>query len=78
MNILIEAQRKVKVMFKRVFLVVMDSVGVGSTEDSDKYGDKGANTVLHTIGEAYNLDVLEKLGLTNLVGKDEKDVSKYI
>ncbi len=61
-------------MFKRVFLVVMDSVGVGSTEDSDKYGDKGANTVLHTIGEAYNLDVLEKLGLTNLVGKDEKDV----
>lgn len=61
-------------MFKRVFLVVMDSVGVGCTEDSSKYGDDGANTLLHTIGDAYNLDVLEKLGLTNLVGKDEKGV----
>lgn len=61
-------------MFKRVFLVVMDSVGVGCTEDSDKYGDKGANTLLHTIGDAYNLDVLEKLGLTNLVGMNEDNV----
>ena len=61
-------------MFKRVFLVVMDSVGVGCTEDSDKYGDKGANTLLHTIGDTYNLDVLEKLGLTNLVGMNEDNV----
>ena len=61
-------------MFKRVFLVVMDSVGVGCTEDSDKYGDNGANTLLHTIGDAYNLDVLEKLGLTNLVGMNEDNV----
>ena len=61
-------------MFKRVFLVVMDSVGIGCTEDSDKYGDNGANTLLHTIGDAYNLDVLEKLGLTNLVGMNEDNV----
>ena len=61
-------------MFKRVFLVVMDSVGVGCTEDSDKYGDQGANTLLHTICDAYNLDVLEKLGLTNLVGMNEDNV----
>ena len=60
-------------MFKRVFLVVMDSVGVGEAPDAEKYGDKGANTLLHTIGDAYNLDVLEKLGLTTLVGKDEEN-----
>lgn len=59
-------------MFKRVFLVVLDSVGVGCTEDADKYGDKGTNTLLHTIGEHYNLDVLERMGFTTLVGKDAK------
>ena len=48
-------------MFKRVFLVVMDSVGVGEAPDAEKYGDKGANTLLHTMGDAYNLNVLEKL-----------------
>ncbi len=57
-------------MFKRIFLVVMDSVGVGEAPDAEKYDDVGANTLLHTIGDAYNLDVLEKLGLTTLVGKE--------
>lgn len=61
-------------MFKRVFLVVMDSVGVGETEDAYKYNDEGANTLLHALGESYNLDCLEKLGLTNLIGKNETGV----
>ncbi len=66
-------------MFKRVFLIVLDSLGIGSTLDADKYGDEGANTLLHTIGDNYNLDVLEKLGLTSLVGKEEeKIVSLYM
>ena len=57
-------------MFKRIFLVVMDSVGVGEASDAAKYGDVGANTLLHTIGDSYNLDTLERLGLTTLVGKE--------
>lgn len=57
-------------MFKRVFLVVLDSVGVGSAPDADKFDDVGSNTLLHTIGDSYNLDVLERMGLTALVGKD--------
>lgn len=61
-------------MFKRIFLVVLDSVGIGATEDADKYGDEGSNTLLHTIGNSYNLDVLEKLGLTALVGKEESNI----
>ncbi len=57
-------------LFKRVFLVVLDSLGVGATEDAAEYGDKGTNTLLHILeGKNYNLDVLERFGLTTLVGK---------
>ena len=56
-------------MFKRVFLIVLDSLGIGYFDDEDK----GANTLLHAIGDKYNLDVLEKLGLTKLIGIDEKN-----
>jgi len=58
-------------MFNRVFLIVMDSVGIGALPDADKYGDEGANTLLHTIGDNYNLDVLRMLGLTTLLGIKE-------
>lgn len=60
-------------MFNRVFLIVMDSVGIGALPDADKYGDEGANTLLHAIGDNYNLDVLKKLGLTTLIGRKEED-----
>ena len=58
-------------MFKRIFLVVLDSCGIGYAKDADKFDDVGSNTLLHTIeGKNYNLDVLEKLGLTALIGKE--------
>ena len=57
-------------MFKRIFLVVIDSLGIGYTTDAENFGDKGANTLEHVIGERYNLDVLELLGLTTLIGKE--------
>ena len=60
-------------MFKRIFLIVMDGVGVGEAPDAEKFGDKGANTLLHAVGESYNLNVLEKFGLLDLIGKEEKD-----
>ena len=40
-------------MYKRVFLVVMDSVGCGTAPLSHIYGDEGANTIKH-IAEATN------------------------
>lgn len=58
-------------MFKRIFLIVLDGVGIGQADDAEKFGDVGANTLEHTLGERYNLDVLEKLGLTILMGKEE-------
>ena len=60
-------------MFNRVFLIVMDSVGIGAMEDASKFGDEGANTLLHAIGKDYNLNVLRKLGLTTLIGYEEED-----
>lgn len=53
--------------FKRIFLIVLDSVGIGHASDARRYGDEGANTILHIdekIG-GLNLPTLEKLGLGN-------------
>ncbi len=57
-------------MYKRVFLIVMDSLGVGEAKDAEKFGDKGANTLGHIVeNKLYNLPVMEKLGLLDLVGE---------
>lgn len=36
-------------MFKRVFLIVMDSLGVGASPDASKFGDEGASTLGHIL-----------------------------
>ena len=54
---------------KRVFVIVIDSLGVGSEPHSIEYGDDGANTLKH-IFSATNGNVkipnLQSLGLCNL------------
>ena len=35
--------------FKRIFLMVLDSVGVGEAKDAIKYDDIGANTLGHVV-----------------------------
>ena len=54
---------------KRVFLIVLDSVGIGCLPDADKYGDEGANT-LKTISASkeFNIPNLKKLGYLNIDG----------
>ncbi|WP_439256624.1 phosphopentomutase [Lonepinella sp. BR2271] len=32
---------------KRVFIIMLDSLGIGSARDADKFGDQGANTLGH-------------------------------
>lgn len=51
-------------MFKRVHLIVMDSVGIGEAPDAEKFGDVGSHTLGH-IAEKAGLTIpnLEKLGL---------------
>ncbi len=54
---------------KRVFLIVLDSVGIGEMPDSADYGDAGSNT-LGACAASGKLSVpnLEKLGLFNIEG----------
>lgn len=54
--------------FKRVFLVVMDSVGIGEAPDADKFNDVGANTLGHIAEKMNGLTMpnMEKLGLGNI------------
>ena len=40
--------------FKRIFLIVLDSLGVGEAIDANEYNDSGANTLKH-IMEKYDL-----------------------
>ena len=53
---------------RRVFIVVLDSAGVGFLPDAGDYGDLGANTLGH-IGEAVGLSVptMESLGLGKII-----------
>ena len=65
--------------FKRIFLMVLDSLGVGETVDASSYGDKGANTLGH-IKENYDLFIpnLAKIGFLDTVNmSDNPDVEAY-
>ena len=53
----------------RVFLIVLDGVGMGALPDAGRYGDAGANTLLHVADSVGRLPlpVMETLGLGNLL-----------
>lgn len=54
--------------FNRVFLTVLDSVGIGALNDAKEYGDEGANTLCN-IAKAtggLNLPNMQKMGLGNI------------
>ncbi|MBT2649184.1 phosphopentomutase [Bacillus sp. ISL-34] len=54
--------------FKRIFVIVMDSVGIGEAPDADLFGDKGADTLGHIAERmnGLNMPTLAKLGLGNI------------
>ena len=54
---------------KRVFLIVLDSVGAGALPDAECFGDAGANTILHIAGDpAFRADTMCSLGYGNIEG----------
>lgn len=64
--------------YKRVFLIVMDSVGIGEAPDAEKFGDLGSNTLGH-IAERMNglkMPNMAKLGLSNIA--EIKGVEKAV
>ncbi len=56
---------------KRIFLIVLDSLGIGEAPDAKLFGDAGANTLrsAHKSG-ALHIPNLEKLGIGNIDGID--------
>ncbi|MEH6995193.1 phosphopentomutase [Neobacillus drentensis] len=70
--------------YKRIFLVVMDSVGIGESPDADQFGDKGADTLGH-IAERMNgltMPNMGNLGLSNIreikgIEKAEKPLAYF-
>ena len=54
--------------YKRIFLIVIDSLGVGAAKDAADYGDAGADTLGHISEsvETFSIPNLQKLGLANL------------
>ena len=59
---------------KRVFLIVLDSFGIGEAPDADKFGDVGANTLRTISGSPkFNCPNMTKLGLFNVEGTDYKE-----
>ncbi len=54
--------------YKRIFTIVLDSLGVGAMPDSPEYGDVDVDTLGHIsrqVGE-FHIPNLQKLGLANL------------
>lgn len=54
--------------YDRVFVLVMDSLGVGAMPDSEKFGDVAVNTLGHISEsvEAFAIPNLQKLGMANI------------
>ena len=57
-----------KEQFKRIHLVVLDSVGIGESPDAKLFGDEGADTLGHIAREMNGLQMpnMAKLGLSNI------------
>ena len=55
---------------RRVFLIVLDSYGIGAEPDADLFGDIGSNTLKTIAGNAaYDTPVMKSMGLFNIDGR---------
>ena len=54
--------------YKRIFTVVIDSLGVGALPDAADYGDAGTDTLGHIARQMdeFHIPNLQKLGIANL------------
>lgn len=54
--------------FRRIFVVVIDSLGIGVMPDGERFGDIGVNTLRHISEsvETFHIPNMQKLGMANL------------
>ena len=64
--------------FKRIFLIVLDSLGVGEAIDASAYGDKGCNTLGNILKtEDIFIPNLKKLGFLNTLTMNNQESEAY-
>lgn len=69
-------EEKKKMKFKRAFVIVCDSMGIGNAKDAKLYNDEGANTLKHIDDtKKLNIDNLRSLGLDRICQINKKDVA---
>lgn len=71
--------------YKRIFVIVLDSLGIGSMPDAARFGDDGADTFGHILERRGTLDIphLRRLGMLNLhpageMNGIEKPMGRYM
>ena len=65
-------------MAKRVFLIVLDSFGVGGAPDAAKFGDEGSNTLAAVLSYSdVAFPNLAKMGLLAIDGEDDQRITDY-
>ena len=70
----IDKKEKVIMKAKRVFLIVLDSYGIGQMHDAAKFNDEGVNTLASIVkSKEYDTPNMRKLGLFNIEGVDCMD-----
>ena len=63
---------------KRIFLIVLDSFGIGGAKDAAAFGDEGSDTLGSLMKtENFSLDAMKKLGLLNIDGVSREGYPKY-
>ena len=65
--------------YNRIFVIVLDSLGIGAMPDSEKFGDVGVDTFGHILDQMGTLEIpnLKKLGMLNLPSRRGKQWKRY-
>lgn len=65
-------------MAKRVFLIVLDSFGIGGAPDAAAFGDEGSNTLAAVLSYSKApFPNLAKMGLLAIDGEDDQRITNY-
>lgn len=64
--------------FKRIFVIVADSMGIGEAKDAALYNDEGANTFKHIAdsSDSFLIPTLEELGIGNVCKNSKIEAQK--
>lgn len=66
-------------MAKRVFLIVLDSFGIGGAPDAAKFGDEGSNTLAAVLSYSDKpFSNLERMGLLSIDGENDPRILNYL